>query len=75
MGPGRGGNGSSSEVLFEFTQLGQQMRVAAIDAATATEVVIIAPLTATRLQMQNIALAKLKRKLADSPVPPQPRRF
>jgi len=63
MGLGHGGTGSSSEVFFEFTQLGQQMRVAAIDAATATEVVIIAPLTASRLQMQNVALAKLRRKL------------
>lgn len=75
MGPGRGGNGSSDEVFFEFTQLGQQMRVAAIDAATATEVVIIAPLTATRPQMQNLALAKLKRRLAEQPAAPQPRRF
>jgi hypothetical protein len=64
MGPGRGGK--SSEVFFEFTQLGQQMRVAAIDAATSTEVVIIAPLTATRIQMQNLALAKLRRKLGDA---------
>jgi hypothetical protein len=69
----RGGKGSG-EVLFEFTQLGGQMRVAAIDAATSTEVVIIAPLTATRIQMQNIALAKLKRRLADGAAP-QPRRF
>ncbi len=75
MGPGRGGNGASGEVFFEFTQLGQQVRVAAIDAATATEVVIIAPLTATRLQMQNIALAKLRRKLEENPATPRPRRF
>jgi hypothetical protein len=67
IGPDRGGQGSSGEVLFEFTQLGQQMRVAAIDAATSTEVIIIAPLTASRLQMQNIALAKLRRKLGQQP--------
>ena len=60
-----GGNKSSGQVFFEFTQIGGQMRVAAIDAATSTEVVIIAPLTATRLQMQNIALAKLKRRVAE----------
>jgi NAD-dependent oxidoreductase involved in siderophore biosynthesis len=64
MGPERGGK--SGDVLFEFTQLGQQMRVAAIDAATSTEVVIIAPLTATRIQMQILALAKLKRKLGEA---------
>ena len=75
MGPGRGGNGSSVEVLFEFTQLGQQVRVAAIDAASATEVVIIAPVTVTRLQMQSIALAKLKRKLSETSTPSEPRRF
>ena len=34
---------SGQRVLFEFTQLGQQMRVAAIDEATGTEVVVIAP--------------------------------
>jgi hypothetical protein len=51
------------EVFFEFTQLGGQMRVAAIDAATGTEVIVIAPVTATQIQMQNLALAKLKRRL------------
>ncbi len=69
----RGGKGSG-EVFFEFTQIGSQMRVAAIDAATATEVVIIAPLTATRIQLQNIALAKLRRRLAELPQD-EPRRF
>jgi hypothetical protein len=72
---GRDGKGSSGEVFFEFTQLGQQMRVAAIDAATSIEVVIIAPVTATRIQMQNIALAKLKRRLAEGGGAPEPRRF
>jgi len=53
------------EVLFEFTQVGQQMRVSAIDADTRTEVVVIAPLTASRYQMQSVATAKLKKKLAE----------
>ena len=75
MGPERGEKGSSGEVFFEFTRLGQQMRVAAIDAATSTEVVIIAPVTATRIQMQNIALAKLRRRLAEAAASPAPRRF
>lgn len=72
MGEGRGDK--SGEVLFEFKQLGPQMRVAAIDAATGIEVVVIAPLTATPLQMQNLALGKLKRKLGETP-PVAPRRF
>ena len=54
---------SDGDVLFEFVQMGQQMRVAAIDEATGTEVVVITPLNATRLQMQRLALAKLQRKL------------
>jgi hypothetical protein len=69
MGEGRG------EVFFEFTQVGAQMRVAAIDAATSTEVVIIAPLTATRYQMQSIALGKLRKKLAESAKAPEARLF
>lgn len=59
--------GKSGEVLFEFRQLGHQMRVAAIDAATNIEVVVIAPLSATPLQMQTLALAKLRRRLAEGP--------
>jgi hypothetical protein len=63
VGPDRGGKGSSGEVLFEFKQVGPQMRVAAIDSRTGIEVVIIAPVTATQIQVQNLALAKLKRRL------------
>ncbi len=53
----------SNEVFFEFTQLGGQMRVAAIDGRTGIEVIVIAPLAATQTQMQTLALAKLKRRL------------
>ena len=67
-----GSGGPSGEVFFEFTQLGAQMRVAAIDAATATEVIVIAPLSATRLQMQTLALAKLRRRLEEAAAEPQP---
>ena len=70
-----GGGKASGEVMFEFTQLGGQMRVAAIDVASGTEVVVIAPLSATRLQMQQLALAKLKRRLGEQPPSPEPRRF
>ena len=62
-------SGKSGEVLFEFRQLGAQMRVSAIDAATNTEVVVITPTTATPLQMQSLALAKLKAKLAEGQGP------
>ncbi len=67
---GRGDNIPSGRVLFEFTQVGPQMRVAAIDEATGTEVVVIAPLSATPFQMQSLALGKLKRKLGGEEPPP-----
>jgi hypothetical protein len=51
--------------LFEFRKVGTQMRVAAIDDATGTEVVIVAPLTASQKQMQLTAAAKLRRRLAE----------
>jgi hypothetical protein len=66
---------STGQVFFEFTQVGSQMRVAAIDAATSIEVVLIAPLTASRAQMQSLALAKLRRRLATEPTPEPPRRL
>jgi hypothetical protein len=49
--------------LFEYVQVGQQMRVAAIDTTTGLEVIVITPLSASRPQMQQLALAKLRRRL------------
>jgi len=57
-------DGTSREILFEFKPMGSQVRVAAIDAETGTEVIIIAPIGASQLDMQRVAIAKLKRKLA-----------
>ena len=57
---------ADGEVYFEFVQVGQQMRVAAIDAATGIEVIVITPVAASKYQMQQVALAKLRKKLADS---------
>jgi phosphoribosyl-dephospho-CoA transferase len=63
---------ADGDVLFEFVQMGQQMRVAAIDEATGIEVVVITPLNATKLQMQRVAMAKLKRKLDQGRAAPSP---
>jgi len=63
LGGGSKGASGQSEVYFEFRQLGGQMRVAAIDAKTGIEVIVIAPVTASQIQMQNLALAKLRRRL------------
>jgi len=57
------GQQSGREVLFEFHQAGPQVRVAAIDVQSGLEVVVIAPATATQMQMKNLALAKLRRRL------------
>ncbi|MET3925775.1 serine hydroxymethyltransferase [Devosia sp. 2618] len=58
---------ADGEVYFEFVQVGQQMRVAAIDAHTGTEVIVIAPVSATKAQMQQMGLAKLRKKLGAEP--------
>lgn len=63
MGKDRGQADFNGEVFFEFTVLGPQVRVAALDAKTGVEVIIIAPKTATQSQMQQIAMAKLLRRL------------
>lgn len=63
------------EVLYEFVQVGQQMRVSAIDSDTNIEVVVIAPLAASRQQMQAIALAKLNKRLSDAASEPSRRLF
>jgi hypothetical protein len=52
------------EVYFEFTQIGASVKVAAIDAATGVEVTVIGPATAAPSHLQQLALAKLKTRLA-----------
>lgn len=52
------------EVLFEFRQVGGAVRVAAIDAATGVEVTVMGPAAASRSDLQRLALAKLRARLA-----------
>jgi hypothetical protein len=59
-------------VLFEFQQLGQQVRVSAIDEATGTEIVVICPPQLGQMQMQRMALAKLRHKMGLPAEPPPP---
>ena len=69
---GAGGKDKPSgdgRVYFEFTQIGGQMRVAAIDAGTGIEVIVITPVTASQIQMQTLALAKLRRRLSQDSAP------
>lgn len=51
------------EIYVEFKQVGQAMRVTAIDAASGEEVVVMGPVSASQNDLQRVAVRKLKRKL------------
>jgi hypothetical protein len=53
-----------AEVFFEFTQVGASVRVAAIDGETGVEVTVVGPAAAAPSHLQQLALAKLKARLA-----------
>ncbi len=61
MSAGQGGS-----VLFEFTEIGGQVRIAAIDERSGIEIVVISPSGATRQQMQQLALAKLRKRMEEA---------
>jgi hypothetical protein len=52
------------DVYFEFTVVGAVVRVSAIDSATGIEVVTMGPASASQADLQQLALAKLKARLA-----------
>jgi hypothetical protein len=52
------------DVYFEFTKVGSAVRVCAIDSVTGTEVVTMGPASASQADLQQLALAKLKARLA-----------
>ena len=54
----------AGEVYFEFKPVGRQVKVTAIDATTGIEVVVVGPVQAARSDLQQLALGKLKRRLA-----------
>jgi hypothetical protein len=58
------GRDAEAEVYFEFTAIGRSVKVAAIDAATGVEVSVVGPASATPAQLQQLALQKLKARLA-----------
>jgi hypothetical protein len=55
--------GPTGGVYFEFTPVGSTVRVAAIDAATGTEVVVIGPAGASEADLRRLALQKLRTRL------------
>ncbi len=56
--------GEPREVLFEFTVVGSAVRVAAIDADSGLEVTVMGPANAARSDMRQLALSKLRMRLA-----------
>jgi hypothetical protein len=52
------------EVYFEFVSVGALVKVSAIDCETAIEVAIMGPASASRADLQRLALQKLKARLA-----------
>ena len=63
--------GESREVYFEFTAIGGAVKVAAIDAVTGVEVTIMGPASAAQADLEQLALAKLKARLAREAGNPQ----
>lgn len=53
-----------SQVYFEITIIGVSAKVTAVDANTGIEVAVITPAGASRADMQRLALAKLKARIA-----------
>ena len=51
------------KTYFEFRPIGAQVKVSALDSVTGIEVSIIAPATATKINMQKIAQQKLQRAM------------
>jgi hypothetical protein len=52
------------EVIVEMRPIGGVVRVAAVDVATGTEVVVMGPASASPQSLEQVAVAKLRRKLA-----------
>ena len=64
-------SGSDREVIFEITRVGDVQRIAAVDVATGTEVVVQAPASASLADVRALALKKLERALTEETPPPK----
>ena len=55
--------GTRKEIYIEYKQVGQAMKVTAIDAETGLEAVIMGPVSAAQTHLQKIAIQKLEMQL------------
>ncbi|EEE47524.1 hypothetical protein SADFL11_4813 [Roseibium alexandrii DFL-11] len=53
----------AGEIYIEFRQMGKQVQVTAIDAATGVEVSMFGPSSALQSDLQKLAVRKLKRRV------------
>jgi hypothetical protein len=58
-----GTDDANREVFFEFTVIGRTVKVSAVDSATGLEVSVVGPASASRAELQRVALQKLKARL------------
>lgn len=52
------------EVIIEMRPVGAVVRVAAVDVATGTEVIVFGPSNASQRALEELAVNKLKRRLS-----------
>jgi hypothetical protein len=58
------GKAAAGEVIIEMRPVGSVVRVAAVDVASGTEVVVFGPATTPPRALEELAVAKLKRRLS-----------
>lgn len=66
------GSSGKRDVYFEFVVLGNSVRVSAICSVTGVEVQVIGPVGAARHDLEQLALRKLERRLAETGALPLP---
>jgi hypothetical protein len=59
----------AGEVIIEMRPVGSVVRVAAVDVATGTEVIVFGPATTPPRALEELAIAKLKRRLSTDRAP------
>ncbi len=60
-----GKEAAPGEVYIEFTPIGRQVKVSAIDATTGIEVAVMGPVSASQKDLQALAIRKLRRRLSE----------
>ncbi|MEM7621095.1 MAG: serine hydroxymethyltransferase [Pseudomonadota bacterium] len=53
------------EIYFEFTQIGNAIKVAAIDAKTGVEVSVMGSQAYDQAYLESLAMRKLQRRMAE----------